>query len=524
MSLLATPNERYDAVIVGGGVGGLVAACYLARSGARVAVLEARPVLGGTAETAEIAEGFRAPFAAHVFYALDARSVRDLKLEEHGLQFAQRDMTRIALRPGGRHLSASNNACWSEGEDLPFSPVEGKAYARFQRELLAFARRLRPWWTPGAQMPPGGHDSASIAAVAHRLALSARDADILEGFSRLSAAAYLDRWLEDDALKAALSFDVAIDGMSPQEPGSALLLLWRQAQEIGGKQAAVCQVLGGPSGLVDALERAARAAGVEIRTHALAVSLTVENGRVAGAVLAGGETIRAGVVLSCLDARRTLLELTPPAAIGFGTAANLPPPRDVAPAKLLLALNAAPPFAGLQPGDLRARFVLAERPESAAEAKGAALDGCLPGELVMELTVPTAADPELAPAGCHVLSAVFPDMPVSLAGGWDGACETFRARAVAALEAYAPGLRDRIVAQRVLTPDDMALRYGGGSASVPPLTRLLMSYEARIRTDLPGLYLCGHAAEPAGAISGRAGRFAAQLALAELRRREAGGR
>ena len=320
MSGAAKPGEHFDVVVIGGGVGGLVAACYLARMGVRVAVLEARTVLGGADETVEFAEGFRAPYAAHVVYALDSRIVRDLKLEAYGLAFAERNMTRVALRAGGRHLKSSNNACWSEGEDQPFSPLEGKAYARFQRELLAFARRLRPWWTPAALPPSSSGTQASASAIAHRLGLSARDAGDLEALSRMSAAAYLDCWLEDDALKAALSFDVAMDGLSPQEPGSALLMLWRHAQESCGRQAAVSQIADGPSGLVEALERAAKAEGVTILKETEAASIVTERGRAAGVVTVNGERFRAELVLSSLDARRTLLELTPPGAIGFGRA------------------------------------------------------------------------------------------------------------------------------------------------------------------------------------------------------------
>ena len=235
-----------------------------------------------------------------------------------------------------------------------------------------------------------------------------------------------------------------------------------------------------------------------------------------------GGIFRAQAVLSCLDARRTLLELTPPGAIGFGAAADVPARRDVAPAKLLLGLNGAPPFAGLHAGELRGRLIVAERPESAAEAKGAAHSGDIAEELVMEVTVPSAADPALAPSGCHVVSAILPDMPVEIEGGWEAAGEVLYKRAVAALERHAPGLKDRIVAQRVLTPMNLAARYNGGpAASQAVLPRLLSSYEARIRTVLPGLYLCGSAAEPAGALSGRAGRLAASLAAADLRNREA---
>ena len=206
-----------------------------------------------------------------------------------------------------------------------------------------------------------------------------------------------------------------------------------------------------------------------------------------------------------------------PLAVGFGRAAGLPEAQRLARAKILLALNAPPPFAGLTSRALRGRLVVAERPESAAEAKGAALTGRLPAELVFEATVPSIADPALAPEGSHVLSLVVPYVPVALENGWEEGRATLRERAIAALENFAPGLRDRLVTAEVLTPDDIAHRYGGEAGEIAsPLARLLEPCEARVRSALAGVYLCGNAAEPGGAMSGRSGRAAAKRVQSEL--------
>jgi phytoene dehydrogenase-like protein len=512
MSVIAIPEENYDAVIIGGGIGGLVAAAYLARAKARVALFETQPVLGGAAETADIGKGYRAPIAAHTLYAFDGDAAQELQLARHGLRFAERDMNLVALRPGGRHLVLPRNLCRGRAAIHSFAASESWAYARWKWELLQLARRLRPWWT--SEVSPDGAATPSVAALAHRLRLDEASAAKLDAFSRMSAAAYLDRWFESDALKTALSFDVALDGLSPQDPGSALLLLWRHAQSSAGRRAAVSQPLGGPLGLVQALERAARDAGAEVRTEATVASVLVEQGRAAGVRLHSGGIVRARVLLSSLDVRQTLLGLVPAVSLGFGAALSVPSSRTLAPAKLLLALSGVPPFAGLAARDLRGRLILAERPESAAEAKAAALEGRLPETPIMEVTVPTVADPELAPAGGHVLSVLLPDMPIALEGGWRLGRNTLRRRVLTILEAYAPGLKDRIVSELLLTPDEAAPRNG----AVPAVARLLSSYGDRIRTPLPGLLLCGSTAEPVDAISGRAGRIAALFAYVELQK------
>jgi len=311
--------------------------------------------------------------------------------------------------------------------------------------------------------------------------------------------------------------------LSPQEAGSALVLIWRYAQVSCGRQAAVSQLRGGPGALAAALEAAARRRGAELRLNAQVTSIVVEGGRAVGVTLASGEIVAAGSVLSCLDRRRTLLGLVPPGAIGFGAAANLPDYRKVAIAQLMLGLNGPPPFAGLERRELGARMAIAERPEIAAEAKGAALAGRIPAELVIEATIPTASDPHLAPAGQHVLSAVLPYMPAAIEGGWAAHRDRLRKQVLGTLERFAPGLKDRVVAHRMFTPDDIAARYGGSAAELTaPWSRLLASYDSRIRTPIAALYLCGRSAEPVNALSGRAGRLAAGLVFSERPQRKAG--
>ncbi len=503
-----------SAIVIGGSIGGLVAAAYLARGGVAVTLLEARSTLGGEAETAPITYGFSAPYIAHTLYALDARMVRELRLHQRGLSFAERDMKLVALRPGGNHIVIARDIYAARSSIAAHAPADADAYARFRRETLAFARRLRPLWTGaianGAAATPEGAAAA--------LGLTNAEAGHLASLARMSASAYLDRWFESDALKAALAFDVAAEGFSSQEAGSALALIWRYAQESCGLQGAVSQPKGGPGALAGALGKAAKEAGAEVRTGARATVITVEAGKPTGVTLGSGETLQASMVLSSLSARRTLLELAPAHVLGFGgTVALASPAAGTGTAKLLLALNGLPPFAGLDRAALCGRLVVAERPESAAEAKGAALAGRLPNEFVLEATVPSIGDPSLAPEGQHVLSACVPYMPLLSESEWAARRDVLAERIIATLEAYAPGLRERIIVREVLTPSDIAARYGVETGdSQPSLRRMLSPCAARVRTQIGGLYLCGAPAEPCSAISGCAGRVAATLALADM--------
>jgi len=509
-------SARPNAVVIGGGIGGLTAAAYLARAGRKVVVLEARDSLGGRAETVTVAENVSAPVLAHCVYALDTRVVRDLQLHRRGLKFAERAMPLVALHVGGRHLTLPHDVFAARAAIRLQAAEDAEAYLRFKRRTAAFARRMRSLWAPEAARPDVAERFGSASTVAQVLDLTGKEADTLEKMARMSAGAYLDSWFETDALKAALALDAEIDGGSPHEAGSALALLWRAAQESSGMQGAVAQIRGGTGALADALARAAVDAGAELRTGARVIQIAVAGGHATGVVTEDGEVLEADTVLSSLSTRQTLLDLLPAEALKLGVALRLSKPVRLAVGRVYFVLDGLPPFAGLPSRALRGRMIVAERPESAAEAKGAALLGHLPPELVLEATVPTIADPGLAAAGQHVLSVRVPYLPLNVQGGWKGNREILRKRVLRALETFAPGLSARVNLVAVLTPEDIDARYGTAYTDASPLhERLLTGYESRIRTPIGNLYLCGSAAEPADVISGRAARLAAQMVLAQ---------
>jgi phytoene dehydrogenase-like protein len=486
--------RSYDAVVIGAGVSGLVAASYLAKAGKRVLVVEARNKLGGLCESAPLGEGFSVPVAAHTLCALDPRVVKELKLAKRGLKFAARDMALVGLRPGGRHLVIARDVHATVRAIAIHSKADAEAWPRFRHELFALARALRPLWWDAAPAKP----------------LALADHEMLERLRRVSAAAWLDSWFESDALKAVLAFDTTAGGLSPFEPGSALLLLWRAAQEMSGLQGAVAIPRGGPGALAASLAGAARAAGVEIQTGASAAKLLLLDGRAAGIVLASGETVAASTVLSSLSRRRTLCELAPTGAAGLETAAALCAAKsESGQAKVVLALNALPEFNGIAvPHD--ARFIVADKLESYAAANFAARTGRLPDELIIEFVVPSAADPALAPPGQHIVSALVRPIPSAVAAGWDAMKLQLAAKVVAALEPHLSGLARHVGAAQVLSPADIADRYGAGD-EVFDDEHILSPWNSRMMTPISGLFLCG--AEPVGAISGRAGRLAAASAL-----------
>jgi phytoene dehydrogenase-like protein len=154
--------------------------------------------------------------------------------------------------------------------------------------------------------------------------------------------------------------------------------------------------------------------------------------------------------------------------------------------------------------------------------------GRISDEPLLEATIPTLADPTLAPEGTHVLSVVAQWTPYALADGdWGAERDRLGDLVVKTLERYAPGLSDLVTARRVTTPVDLETEYGLSGGHVyhaePGLDQFFvwrpLLGNARYRFGVPGLYLCGSGAHPGGGVTGAPGANAAREILADLKKR-----
>ena len=511
---------NYDCIVIGAGHNGLVCAALLAGAGRSVLVLEAAAQVGGAAITREFSPGFRVSAGAHLLHLMPDPLLRELKLESHGLQWAQRDMQTTALLERGAPLTLYPGG--AEG----LSGADAAAYTAYSDRMRKFALALAPAFS---KVPPrlgtaSWSDRLDLLRLGWQIRrLGRRDMRELLRIVGMNAYDLLEENFESDALKGALGFDAVLGAnFGPRSPGTVLTLLYRLAAESSGR-AGLSQPKGGMGALCDALAKAATAAGAVIRTQTPVVNILVEADRAWGVALESGEQIKAGVVISNADPKATFLKLLGTRHLDTGFVRRVHHIRSQGlAAKLHIALNRAPTFGNLPPAALRGRLLIAPSLQHIENAYNHAKYGEFSAAPVMEITIPTFSDPTLAPPGQHVLSAIVQYAPYRLKQGWDGARQSFLDTALDTLEKFEPGLRSAIVFAEIATPVDMEreFRIHGGHWHHGDLAfdQILMVRPvpgaAQYRTPVEGLFLCGAGSHPGGGVMGIAGRNAAQQVLA----------
>lgn len=540
MAATDRPSAGYDAVVIGGGHNGLVAAAYLAKAGLRTLLLERRPTLGGTVETRTLDDGSRAPGLFHTLGRLRPAVYRELDLGSHGLSLVAPEVRAFAPQPDGRAVTLWADADRTAAGLEAWSGADALAWAGFDRRVRALAGFLGALaeQTPPATAGPGLTDAITGLLLGRAYKKLRRDdaRDLLRVLP-MAVADFVAESFEREPVRAAIAARaVLFTGLGAWSMGTTATLLADSAGNDGGAAGQAVVARGGPGALAEALASAARSFGAELRTDAEVLAVTSRDGRVTGVALASGEEIAAPIVASGLDPKRTLLGLLGPLDLGTNLrwrVGNIRQPGTVA--KVNLALSALPRFPAAGDDDdaakrIRGRILVgATAIDDLERAFDASKYGRVSDRLVLEATIPTLIDPSLAAReGGHVVSVLAQYVPYALRdAAWDETARvTLADKVVAALEEVAPGIGALVTAREVLAPPDLEAEYGltGGHPyhQEPGLDawfawRPLVGW-ARYRMPLPGLYLVGPGAHPGGGVTGAPARNAVREILADRHR------
>jgi phytoene dehydrogenase-like protein len=533
---MAVSPSRFDAIVIGAGHNGLVTACYLARAGLRVLVLERRYVVGGACVTEETFPGFKVSTAAYVNSLFHTAIVRDLRLADYGYEVLARDPSSFTPFPDGRSLMMGPDAELTRGEIAKFSARDAERYPQYEAMLERVAAVVEPTLTiaPPDLQKPRLRDLRTLFSLGREFRRLGDGAG--EGVEILTGAArpILDRWFESEGLKGTLATDAIIGAMaSPSMPGTAYVLFHHVMGEAGGARGVWGYMRGGMGGLTQALATAAGNLGVDIRCDAEVARIVVHDDRVVGVALATGDEFHAPVVASNADARVTFLRLLDRTALPGAFVADV---ERISYASASLKINVAlaelPSFRAL-PGteagpQHRGTIHICPDQDYIERAYDDAKYGRPSAEPVLECTIPSVVDPTVAPPGRHLMSMFVQYAPYDLRhGSWDDERETFADRCCDLLDDYAPNFKRSVIARQVLAPPDLERVFNltGGNIFQGAMTpnqlfafRPVPGY-AQYRTPLPGLYLCGAAAHPGGGVMGTPGLNAAREILGRRRLR-----
>ena len=510
------------AIIIGAGHNGLVCAAYLAKAGHEVEVFERAGEVGGAAVTQEFAPGFRVSSGAHLLYQLDEGISADLQLENHGLKLAATNLDTIALGPNGTQVRISANSV--SGDDI--GEADAEAWPSYRARILRFASIVGGLHakTPPRLASGEGADNRSLAGIAWNIRrLGRRDMREFLRVAGINIYDVLEEQFGNELLKGALSLDGLLGThLGPRSNNSVLATLHRMSGSVDGVAGAIGIPLGGMGAVSSALGAAAESLGVTIHTGAAVRRVVLDGERPSGVELENGETHRADIVISGADPKTTLLNLLGARHLDAGMVRRIANIRSRGnAAKLHIALDGAPEFAGVDHEEVGQRLVIAPDMDYVERAFNHVKYGEYSAEPVMEITVPTMHDPDLAPQGKHVLSAIVQYAPYDSRVPEPEAKAAYLERVLKTLERHAPSIRQQARHVELLTPRDLEARFGmnGGHwhHAEYAFDQFLMLRPAagiaQYATPIDGLYLCGAGCHPGGGVMGHAGRNAARTVL-----------
>jgi len=518
-----TPRNSFDAVIVGGGHNGLVAACYLARAGYSVCVLERYGKVGGAAVTEEIHPGYHVSIGSYVLSLMPRAILDDLGAWAHGIGLIGRDPRFFMPFPDGSSLTAWEDHDRFMAEIARFSPKDAAAYPHYD----AFVERAAAVMDRFTLRPP-----PSFAEFAAEFR-SPDEARVFQKMILGSAADVAEYFFESEQMQAvACAFGLIGTFRGPRDAGTGYVKLYHAMGNVTGKRGQWAYVRGAMGSVTRALAGVARGLGVDIRTGTEVARVCVRDGRATGVETTRGEAFHAPVVLSNADPQRTYLRLVEADVLPAPFRRDIEAIQIASPVmKLNMAIGELPRFTALERSGRDQALAhtggvfIGPSIDSMQRAYEDARNGRPSDHPIFSVHTQSAVDPSVAPAGGHTLSIFTQYFPYTLAEGtWDERRDAIADHALRRFAEYAPNVPGAIIARQVLGPPDIETRFGltGGhifQGELVPEQAFDMrpvpgssSYEGPIG----GLYLCGAGAWPGGCVMGAPGHNAAHEAIANL--------
>ncbi len=462
MSATDPRPSTYDAIVVGGGHNGLVAAAYVARAGLRVCARTPSRARRRVRDGGGVA-GCRVPRVAYVESFLQPKVVRELRLEAFGYQSLPVDPGFATVTGDGTPLFFHRDPRATWASLARHSRHDAARHPEFQALVQRLVRFLQPLLLRSPPRPgslEAGDLMTMLQAGARAARLGRRDREELARMVTGSVGDLVDAWFESDGVKAVWASTGVIGAWAgPRTPGTAYNLLYHAVGRIDRIGGLWGHVRGGVGAISEAIAASARAAGVEIRTSAIVRSIDVAAGRAHGVTLGDGTELRAPIVLSNVHPHTTILHLVGAGHFPDEVVDDLRRLRTRGGSvKINCSLSAPPCFAGVSEDEqsklLRTGVAICDSVEHIERAWQEARAGQPATEPHIEMQVPSAVDPTLTDDDSQIMLSVRPVRAARPGGVGRGRARGLRA-------AMPAGREDRTERARV------SHRLGGPSATGP---------------------------------------------------------